>query len=524
MAALLAAAASLVACGGEPAQIVDYAPQRGSVDVSTATPIRVTFDHDVDRLSVESRLHLVPETSGGVRWLNGRQLVYEHATLRPSTTYEVVLEAGYRDVAGNAYTLRHHWSFVTEGPPSLAGSSPSNGDHGVDPAAYLYLDFTRAMDASTLKSALTLTPDVPFDVRVDPSNDLRVIVAPSQLLAPNTRYQIAASIAALDVDGNQLDRYQSISFTTGPPRPLHNWVTFATSRTDGSPGGLWIVDESGFPRALFDRTAVNSFNWSPSGDSLLIQGDGETWWSFSPGAGAVQLDFKGMWAAPLATGMGYVYLDDSEILHREAADGSDTVVAQNVAEASVSRNGLRVLFVYGASNPKQVWGYDVGLHTTYLLAADSAPVFDATWAPSGNRIAYLRRDAASITLRVRNLTGSAATTTVATGDLGRPAWLPDSTHLVVAAGVTTPQGQIHKAFVLNAVAPAAPLAPASGLPADPNVDVTSPIPSPDGHQIAFLNQGQVWLMNADGTRPAPLTAEDPESFPYSCRAVEWTRT
>jgi Tol biopolymer transport system component len=68
---------------------------------------------------------------------------------------------------------------------------------------------------------------------------------------------------------------------------------------------------------------------------------------------------------------------------------------------------------------------------------------------------------------------------------------------------------------------------ASGLPADPTIDVASPVPSPDGHQIAFLNmnqtENQVWLMNADGTRPAALTRFAAESFPYSCRALAWTR-
>ncbi|HYM97665.1 MAG TPA: hypothetical protein VET26_10200, partial [Candidatus Sulfotelmatobacter sp.] len=71
--------------------------------------------------------------------------------------------------------------------------------------------------------------------------------------------------------------------------------------------------------------------------------------------------------------------------------------------------------------------------------------------------------------------------------------------------------------------PPASISLASGLPADPNVDVVAPIPSPDGHQIAFINGDQVWLMNADGTRPVPLTRQDPEAFPYSCRNPAWTR-
>ncbi|HXN77745.1 MAG TPA: Ig-like domain-containing protein, partial [Candidatus Dormibacteraeota bacterium] len=39
----------LTACGGNPPQIVDYSPQRGAVEVSTAAPIKIAFDHAVDQ-------------------------------------------------------------------------------------------------------------------------------------------------------------------------------------------------------------------------------------------------------------------------------------------------------------------------------------------------------------------------------------------------------------------------------------------------------------------------------------------
>src|SRR5256885_3295035 len=150
----MVAGLGLSACGGNPPQIVDYSPQRNTIDVSTATPVRITFDHDVDRASVESRLHLSPAAGGSIVWTNGHELAYKHPTLKTNTVYEVVLESGYRDLAGNTYTLRHHWSFTTESPPNLAGSAPANRDAGVDPATYLSVDFTRAMDLTTLKSAM----------------------------------------------------------------------------------------------------------------------------------------------------------------------------------------------------------------------------------------------------------------------------------------------------------------------------------------------------------------------------------
>ena len=513
----------LTACGANPPQIIDYSPQRGAVDVSTAAPITITFDHSVDQASVESRLHLAPGSDGTVTWKSARQLVYTHPTLQASTTYEVILEPGYRDIAGNTYSLRHHWSFATEGPPNLATSSPSDTDIGVDPAAYIDLNFTREMNPTALSSALTFSPSIPFEVRLDPADGRRAIIAPSELLAPNTAYQVSVNTAALDIDGNQLGRDQTIRFTTGAPQALKGWLAFAADGAAGTPAGLWIVNETGFPRLLFDDSAVHTFSWSPAGDRLLIQGDGETWFEFAPGGGTVQLNFKGTWAAALASGMGYVYIDDTGVLHRQTNDGIDEAISPDVAQAAVAPNGLRLAFVQGALGPDKVWGYDVGLKARYLLAADTGAVSDISWAPSGNRIAYLRNDGSAISLLVKNLVGGGSTTTVASGDLGSPAWLPDSTHLVFAAVVQAAGTSSHKAFVINVVAPPVALNAGAALPSDLNIDLSTPVPSPDGHQIAFVSGSQVWLMNADGTRPTALTRFDPASFPYSCRALAWTK-
>ena len=513
---------AFASCGGGPPQIVDYSPERGAIDVSTAAPIRIAFDHDVDKRSVESRLSLLPATDGSVVWLGPRSLEYKHATLEPSRIYEVVLQAGYKDLAGTSYALRHHWTFTTERPPNVVASSPANDEADVDPASYLSIDFTREMDATTLASAITIEPSVPFSVRLDPTDAKRAVIAPEALLDPSTIYAVDVSTAALDAHGNQLDRNASFAFTTGVSRPLRHWVAFATALADGSSGGVWIVNESGFPRRVFDGPSVHSFSWSPEGSTLLIQGEALSWSAFTPSVGSTQLPFKAAWAAALASGLGYVYIDTSATLHRLSVDGADEVIANNVSDAASAPNGLRVAYVRSSGTASTIWGYDVGLRSRYELVTETGPLSDLSWAPAGNRIAYLREDPGATVLRVRSLTGQAATTTVASGDIGHPTWLPDSTHLVFAAGVTNASGQQRKAFLVNAIAPPAALTSALAIPS-PQIEVADPVPSPDGHQIAFVSQNQVWMMNADGTRPTALTRFDAASFPYTCLTPAWTR-
>jgi len=381
---------SITACGGTPPQIVDYSPERGAKDVSTALPIRLTFDHDVDMQSVESRLHLVPTTAGRPVWINPRQLDYEHPTLAPNTTYQVVLEAGYKDPEGNTALLRHHWSFVTEGPPTLAGSAPGNGEAGVDPAAYLLLNFSRDMAGASLSSSITIAPSAPFSVRLDPADGRRAIIAPAALLQSGTTYTIAITNGASDADGNQLASSASITFTTGAVRQLRHWIAFTTAAADGASGALWIVNESGFPRRLFNGEPVSSFSWSPEGDRLLVQGVDGSWSALTPGADPTPLGFKAPWAAALASGLGYAYIDDAGALHRRSPGGADSVIADAVSVAAVAPGGGRVAFVEVRSQSQVIWGYDVGLQARYQLAVENAHVSAISWSPAGNRIAYLR--------------------------------------------------------------------------------------------------------------------------------------
>src|SRR5439155_27099783 len=119
------------------------------------------------------------------------------------------------------------------------------------------------MNTDTMRSALAFDPQVPFNVRADPTDDRRVIIAPESLLDANTTYTLLVGTAALDQDGNQLQRALTIHFSTGAVGTLHHWIAFATLGPSGASGGLWIVNESGLPRQLLNVSSLQHFNWAP---------------------------------------------------------------------------------------------------------------------------------------------------------------------------------------------------------------------------------------------------------------------
>src|SRR5437879_4864041 len=201
--AVLGALPTLVGACATPPQIVEISPLQGATSVPSNAPIRIRFDRPMDRASVQGSFRLVPRTAGTFHWDSSRELRYEHPALLPSTKYQVVLEGGYHDAEGGINTLRHSWIFSTEAPPEQLGSSPGDGEQGVDTAAYITLTFSREMDVSTLPQTMSVSPSTHFTVVRDPTDAHRVVVVPEALLQPNQEYSVTITTKARDVHGNR---------------------------------------------------------------------------------------------------------------------------------------------------------------------------------------------------------------------------------------------------------------------------------------------------------------------------------
>jgi hypothetical protein len=496
--------------------------------VRTNQPIRISFDRPVDAASVSARFHLLPSVQGQVGWESPRDLVFTHLPLRPDTDYLVQLDLGYSDQAGHVNRLDHGWGFHTESAPTLLGVSPSPGDRSVDPAALITLTFSRDMDPFSLPAAVAIRPGISPSLRIDPSDGRRVQLAPLGLLEPGTKYTVTVTTEARDVDGNQLNHGIAVSFVGGPAQPLRHRITFIAAPAGETSGeGVWMVDESRFPRPLAPGSA-RTYSWSPDGIHLLLSTTSGDWVDQQVGGARTSLQLVAGWASLLEAGQGHAYLSDG-LLRQHRPDGTDLQVASGVREAAVGPDGSRLAYVVPVGGGSEVWAYDVRLRTQFRVQGEAGQISDLAWAPDGSRLAYrLAGPGGGGQIRVRSLTGRGGVTTLAAGQVEAPVWQADSGHVVFAALVPLPGGTlISKAFRLSVSdPPPKSLTMAMGLPAGPVLAARDPRPSPDGHQIAFLSERngtqQVFVMNVDGTGLTQLTAYDPVAFPYSCSDPAWT--
>jgi hypothetical protein len=101
------------------------------INVSITTTITITFNESMDTSSVQSAITISPAIQiSGYSWNvdNTALTITPSGNLSYNTTYNVTIEIGAKDIAGNALENQDSWAFTTELQPITTG--PDDGGIG----------------------------------------------------------------------------------------------------------------------------------------------------------------------------------------------------------------------------------------------------------------------------------------------------------------------------------------------------------------------------------------------------------
>lgn len=386
---LLALLTALLLWWGPAARTVNVVTRAPTgEEVSVGAPIRIIFSQPVDRLSVEERFTLTPETSGRFLW-EGQTVTFQpDQPLRPATTYQVTLQPGITDQAARSTTQEAiGWTFRTRDPRLLLRRQAPDGA-----GILLLADADGDSERELLREPAGIT-----DMTVAPDG--------SQALITVSRSAERSALLLVNLDD-------------GSTRPLVDSPDVSASMAAWSPNGSLIAFER---RAVQDGAIDDPAIW-------LAQPDGT---SFGPVTESGQVGLAPAWSP-----------DGSRLAFTETTSQTVTIYAfTSVFQTFPNSSGEPVAWspdsaalIY-TSSTGMLWRADLasGQHAP-LSPQQRGSEQQPAWSPDGAWVALVRQEnpTAASTLWLMRPDGSDQQPLPHPGDASasQPDWSPDSQQLV----------------------------------------------------------------------------------------------
>jgi len=452
---------SLAGCGPlNPPQLTNVSPAPSQGAVHTNDALVITFSTPMNRLSVEHRLYMrtrknrfPPDCSIAKAAAHRKTgchfvwrsplvmtLVHPHHPWRTITTYRISLLGGIEAANGAVNPLSHSWEFSTEGGPQVSSTSPSNGGT-VGPDQALSINFSRDMNPASVRNAITLTPAPSAGYRLARSSTVpgRYLLEPNVALVPGATYTLAIASAALDVEGDRLQKAATLHFTVGSLGS----TTTVVFPAGPSPSDYSEVLAASPPQLAGDPPALRVLATAPAGQHYLYT-----------------------WPSPDGARLAVELVGDQPIQVIDLSTGKSSTVLGSVGSdgAAWSPNGQQLAFVVGGA----LRAYSVSAATSLTLAISPSMHGPLTWRPDGQVVAAVAAPAGDPTRVALLSPGLKAitflpTSTAVVAAEGDPVWSPSGSSLAFAVGSSTdPALWIYRP--LDTGAPLTQVAAAAGQP------------------------------------------------------------
>ena len=419
-------------------------PEDDATNVPVDERLQITFSTLMDTGSVERELTIEPAIAHELRWSGELLEIVPTEPLEPGREYVLHIGEAAADVAGVALEERVTITFRTVAagiaPVSVL---PADGVDGIAPSAPIAVIFDRPLDPDSVTADLiTISPEVAGSLEVvsvdgipasdgDPSSGTILRFTPSGPLPLNTTFEVSIAPGLRAVDGGLMAESLRWTFTTGAPAAtLSNQIIFLSDR--GGVANVWAMnpDGSGQHEVSTELTPVLDYAIAPDGSRLVVA-DGRRL------------------VAMRADGSGRSVLSDEAYLEFDPAyapDGQRLVFGRADAETGAGL-GLWLVSVEGGEPTPVELPPEVGADASPSPSdADADAILRAPqFSPDGQALAFVDLAGRAGILELP----SERLTTVDATAVGPPAWLPDSSGILVTHGraaqsrLISPDGRVH---------------------------------------------------------------------------------
>jgi parallel beta-helix repeat protein len=242
-------------------QIISTVPSENEIDVDLDRNIVATFSETMDTSSIA---YICTPDPGGwlVGWSNGdRVFTLSHDPFSPGTFYSFQITSA-KDISGNDLItgpVPNPWSFTTQGDlvaPQMISTSPFDDEVNVNLGTYLIVEFSEAMDTSTIEYTCSPDPGGWFESWNGEDTMLTLLHNPLEI---ETTYAFRIT-SGKDLAGNNL--------TSGPVPLLWDFITIAVDSLIITPSEASILKNDSIVLIAWAYDSQNnlitdiSFNWS----------------------------------------------------------------------------------------------------------------------------------------------------------------------------------------------------------------------------------------------------------------------
>jgi hypothetical protein len=376
--------------------ITDHYPADGATGVSRSGPYWITFSEPMDEDMVEYELAFDPDPGDcDLSWNDNTILITPHAVLDGGTQYTITIDGNCDDLHGNEIGSDYSFSFTTtaaadETPPTVIGTTPTDGATGVSPIATITITFSEPMSRSSIYGAIELSPE-PDDYDTD-WNGVTLSIDHSPF-PQNTTVTVTITTDATDLSGNHLAANYVFDFTTLIDNIRPTLVSAAPAN-----GATGVSTGINSLTLNFSETMYPDFDMPPENvDARVIHDiDGEN--------GDWNLDYTSI-TVPVRAGVdllaGCTYWVDFE----DITDTAGNPIDPNPTTYQFTTSGTPVYFLvesgviwfehtaYSESEERRIENYNPGSGTFDIVFEDSYGIHDV-WhcRATGSEIQHLGRD------------------------------------------------------------------------------------------------------------------------------------